>query len=199
VADANAGATFDPVRDGSVRHGVVARLSLSITTNPKEVIMKIRKALIALVAAAGLVFAGAGPALAGGSPHFIKNATTASLSGTSLVVQFKETGLASGSVETIVATAHLDALYQCVNGGGNVPSDPKKTKISSDVSTSGVFPADKNGNVSGSLTLSAPAASSVLSCPGGQTATLVSGTWSSASVTDTTSGAYLAIRGSWSF
>ena len=105
-----------------------------------------------------LVLGGAGPALAGGSPHFIKSGTGASLSGTSLVVQFKEAGLSSGSVETIQATAHLDATYQCVNGGGNVPSDPKKTTISSDVSQSGVFTAGQNGNLVGSLTLSAPAA-----------------------------------------
>jgi hypothetical protein len=150
------------------------------------------------LAAVALVLVGAGPAIAG-SPHFIGNATTASPSGTSLVVQFKEAGLPSGAVETIQATAHLDATYQCVNGGGNVPSDPKKTTISSDISASGVFTAGKNGNVTGSLTLSPPAASSVLNCPGGQTATLVSGTWSNVSISDLTSGAFLAIPGTFPF
>ncbi len=157
--------------------------------------MTIRRALIALAATAVLVLAGAGPALAGGSPHFIKNGTSASLSGTSLVVQFKEAGLSSGSVETIQATAHLDATFQCVNGGGNVPADPKKTTISSDVSASGVFTAGQNGNLVGSLTLSVPAAASVLDCPGGQTATLTAAMWSDVSVTDLTSGATLAIKG----
>ncbi|GAA2039273.1 hypothetical protein GCM10009819_25510 [Agromyces tropicus] len=161
--------------------------------------MSIRRTLAALVATAALVFVGAGPALAGGSPHFIKNATKASLSGTSLVVQFKEAGLASGAVETIQATAHLDATYSCVNGGGNIPSDPKKTTISQDVSESGVFTAGKNGNVVGTLTLMVPAPADVLDCPNGQTATLISGTWSNASVTDFTSGAFFAISGSWSF
>ena len=160
--------------------------------------MNIRRALVALAATAVLVLAGAGPALAGGSPHFIKNGTSASLSGTSLVVQFKEAGLSSGSVETIQATAHLDATFQCVNGGGNVPADPKKTTISSDVSTSGVFTAGQNGNLVGSLTLSVPAAASVLNCPGGQTATLTAATWSAVSVTDLTSGATLAIKGTFS-
>lgn len=160
--------------------------------------MNIRKALVAFAAAVALVLVGAGPALAGGSPHFIKNATSASLSGTSLVVQFKEAGLSSGAVETVQATAHLDATYQCVNGGGNVPSDPKKTTISSDVSASGVFTAGQNGNLIGSLTLSVPAAASVLDCPGGQTATLSAFTWSGISVTDLTSGATLSIRGSFS-
>jgi len=160
--------------------------------------MSIRRALVALATAAALVLVGAGPALAGGSPHFIKSATGASLDGTSLVVHFKEAGLSSGSVETIQATAHLDATYQCVNGGGNVPSDPKKTTISSDVSQSGVFTVGQNGNLVGSLTLTAPAASSVLSCPGGQTATLSAVMWSNVRVTDNTSGATLAIRGTFS-
>ena len=160
--------------------------------------MKISRALVALAATAALVLGGAGPALAGGSAHFIKSGTSASLSGTSLVVQFKEAGLSSGSTETVQATAHLDATYQCVNGGGNVPSDPKKTTISSDVSESGTFTAAKNGNLVGSLTLSAPAAASVLSCPGGQTSTLTSVMWSNVHVNDLTSGATIALNGTFS-
>ena len=160
--------------------------------------MTIRRALIALAATAALVLGGAGPALAGGSPHFIKSATSASLSGTSLVVQFKEAGLSAGSVETIQATAHLDATYQCVNGGGNVPSDPKKTTISSEVSASGVFQVTQNGNLVGSLTLSVPAAATALDCPGGQTATLTTAVYTDVHVTDLTSGATIAVRGTFS-
>ncbi|MFF2390857.1 hypothetical protein [Agromyces sp. NPDC058104] len=157
--------------------------------------MAIRRTLVALVAAAGLVLAGAGPAIAGGSPHFIKSATTASADGVSLVVHFKEAGLSSGSVETVEATADLEALYQCVNGGGNVPSDPKKTVFDESVSASGEFTAGKNGNLVGDLTLSAPAADDVLDCPGGQTSTLVSVVWTNVTVEDHTSGAFLAIKG----
>ena len=97
-------------------------------------IHRIAAAAAAALAAVALAVVGATPAVAG-SPHFIRNATTASLDGVSLVVDFKEAGLESGSVETITVTAHLDALFQCVNGGGNVPSDPKKTTISSDFSS----------------------------------------------------------------
>jgi hypothetical protein len=161
--------------------------------------MFIRRTLVVVAAAAALVLASAGAASAAGSAHFIKSATSASLSGTSLVVQFKEAGLSSGSTETITATAQLDATYQCVNNGGHVPSDPKKTTISTDVSKSGDFTAGKNGNVSGSLTLNAPAAADVLDCPGGQTSTLVSGTWSDVSISDEDSGAFLALSGSFSF
>lgn len=160
--------------------------------------MSIRRTLAVLATAAALTLVGAGPAMAGNA-HFIGNATTASPDGTSLVVQFKEAGLESGSVENITASAHLDAEYSCVNNGKKVPSDPKKTTISSDVSVSGNFPAAKNGNVTGSLTITSPAPSTVLSCPPGQTATLISGTWSNVSVTDNTSGAFLAIPGTFNF
>lgn len=161
-------------------------------------IHRIAAAAAAALAAVALALAGAAPAVAGNA-HFIKSATTASPSGVNLVVDFKEAGLESGSVETITATAHLDALYQCFNNGGKVPSDPKKTTISSDISQSGEFTAGKNGNVSDSLTLSPPSAASVLDCPNGQRARLVSGTWSDVSISDSTSGAFLAIPGSFSF
>ena len=161
-------------------------------------IHRIAAAAAAALAAVALAVVGASPAVAGNA-HFISNATTASPDGVSLVVDFKEAGLESGSVETVQATAHLDATYSCVNNGNKVPSDPKKTTISSDVSESGEFKALKNGNVSDSLSVSPPAAADVLDCPNGQRATLVSGTWSDVSISDLTSGAFLAIPGSFSF
>lgn len=106
-----------------------------------------------------------------GSAHFIGNLTKASLDGTSLVVQFKEAGLESGSVETVVVQAHLDATYQCINNGGTNPPDAKKTTFNSEVSKSGTYPANKNSQSQGSPSTAIPSAASVLSCPGGQTAT----------------------------
>ncbi|GAA1802026.1 hypothetical protein [Agromyces neolithicus] len=160
--------------------------------------MTIRRTLVALAAAAGLVLVGASPAIAGGNPHFIKSATSASIDGVSLVVEFKEAGLSSGSVETIQATADLEALYQCVNGGGNVPSDPKKTVFDDSVSESGVFTAGQNGNLVGTLMLDPPDADAVLDCPGGQTSTLVSVVWSNVVVDDLTSGATIMVKGTFS-
>ncbi len=128
-----------------------------------------------------------------GNAHFIASGTSASTSGTSLVVKFKEAGLESGSVETVQVSAHLYAVYQCINGGGHNPSDPKKATIDSSVSTSGTFEAGKNGNLTGSLSVSAPSAGSVLSCPGGQKATLISVDWSNVVIDDLTSGAHLAL------
>ncbi|MBC7594800.1 MAG: hypothetical protein H7288_12820 [Kineosporiaceae bacterium] len=132
-----------------------------------------------------------------GNGHFISNATSASSSGSTLTVKFKEAGLQSGATETITISAHLDATYKCINGGGKNPSDPKKTTINSTVSQSGEFTAAKNGNLTGSLSVSAPAASSVLDCPGGQTATLMSVTWTNVSISDADSGAFLAIPGTY--
>jgi hypothetical protein len=138
------------------------------------------------------------PQFAGtGSPHFIANATSCTQQGINLVCSFKETGLASGSVETISVSVFANAGYGCVNGGGTVPSDPKK-RISGNITTSGTFTAGKNGNLIGTLTISPLAASEALSCPPGQTATLLSISYGSqtqqnATITDLTSGASIAI------
>src|SRR6266508_2632546 len=80
------------------------------------------------------------PAFASGSPHFIANATSCTQVGNDLVCSFKETGLSSGSVETVSVTVFANAGYGCVNGGGKVPSDPKKS-TSGNLTNSGTFPA----------------------------------------------------------
>jgi hypothetical protein len=139
---------------------------------------------------------GATPAFAG-SPHFIKNATTASLDGANLTVTFKEAGLPSGSTETVTLSASETVTYECVNGGGKNPSASNKRTIQTTGSTSGEFTADKNGNIVGSLTLSPASASSVgFTCPPGQTVTFVSVTYSNITLTDTTSGATTSFGGS---
>jgi hypothetical protein len=150
--------------------------------------------LTAVAAVAASVVLAGGPAFAGNA-HFIASQTSASSSGETLTVKFKEAGLESGSVETVQVSAHLDQTVQCVNGGNKVPSDPKKTTISSDVSQSGTFEAGKNGNLVGSLSVTAPSAASVLSCPGGQKATTTALVWSNVSIDDLTSGAHLDIPG----
>jgi hypothetical protein len=140
-----------------------------------------------------------GPSFAasGGSPHFIANATSCTQVGINLVCTFKETGLASGSVELVSVTVFANAGYGCVNGGGTVPSDPKKS-VSGNLTTSGTFPAGKNGNLVGQLIVSPLAASEALSCPPGQTATLLSVTYGTAAqpnatIADLTSGASIDI------
>jgi hypothetical protein len=131
-----------------------------------------------------------------GSPHFIGNQTTDSVSANgSLVVNFKEAGLPSGAVEHIVVDATATANWFCVNGGSHNPSASNKRSISTPVSASADFgPVDKNGNLVGSLTVSsASLLPGDFSCPSGQTLTLGSVSYSAVSITDDTSGAYLAL------
>lgn len=146
-------------------------------------------------AAAAALLLAPGHALAG-NPHFIASQTDATVSGTTLRVSFKEAGLESGSVETIRVTADAATTFQCINGGGKNPSDPKKTTVDTTVTASGNFTAAKNGNVTGTLTLQAPSASEVgFSCPPGQQATLVSAEFDNVVIEDLTSGAQLFLGG----
>jgi hypothetical protein len=151
----------------------------------------------ALLLAVGVAY----PAFAAnGNAHFIKNATSATLSGSNLVVNFKESGLAAGSTETVTTSATATTTYECVNGGGKNPQASNKTTTQSQVSTSGTFTADQSGNIVGSETLSPPSAQSLgFSCPAGQTVTFVSVTYSNVKVTDTTSGATISLPGTFTF
>ena len=139
-------------------------------------------------------------ASAGGNAHFIKNLSSASLSGTNLVCSFKEAGLASGSVETISCNATEAVTYECVNGGGKNPSASNKHTFATSASKTGQFTADRNGNIVGSLTLSPASASSLgFSCPSGQTVTLVSVSYSNVGVVDSTSGGSISIPGTFTY
>jgi hypothetical protein len=134
-------------------------------------------------------------AAANGSPHFISNATSCSQEGNNLVCTFKEAGLSAGTVVDIRLTVSANFGYACVNGGGNIPSDPKKT-VSGPISATGSFTVPKNGNLVATLTISPPSASSQLSCPGGQTATLISVSYTApAGIQDLTSGAGISVGG----
>jgi hypothetical protein len=138
-----------------------------------------------------LVVAVAVPAaIAGGSPHFIRNATASSINGSSLVCNFKEAGLSAGSTETITCNATEAVTYECVNGGGKNPSAANKTTFQTSGSSSGEFTADKNGNLVGSQTLAVTSPSALnFSCPNGQRLVLVSVFYTNVTVTDQTSGA----------
>src|SRR5205085_10847919 len=158
-----------------------------------------RKMTAGLAGALAVAAIAAPSAMAGGA-HFIKNLSSASLSGSSLVCKFKEAGLESGSVETVTCNATESITYECVNGGGKNPSASNKHTFVTTVSKSGSFTADKNGNIVGSLTLPPASASSLgFSCPPGQTVTFVGVTYSNVRVTDATSGASIALPGTFSY
>jgi hypothetical protein len=137
-----------------------------------------------------LVVAVAAPAAFGGSPHFIKNATSSSISGSTLICNFKEAGLESGSTETITCSATEAVTYECVNGGGKNPSASNKTTFQVAAQSSGEFTADKNGNLVGSQQLPVTSPGDLnFSCPSGQRLVLVSVFYTNVTVTDQTSGA----------
>jgi hypothetical protein len=129
--------------------------------------------------------------LPSGNPHFVSATATINSAG-ALVVDFKEAGLASGSVETVKVDATGTAVYACINGGGNHPKATNKETVSSEVSASGTFTANKNGNIVGELIVSPPSPGA-FSCPPGQTMVLASVAYTGISVTDVTSGAFTTV------
>ena len=158
------------------------------------------KSVLSLSAAALLALAVSPALAANGNAHFIKNASSATQSGPNLTCNFKEAGLASGSVETITCTAQESVAYECVNGGGKNPAASNKSTFQTTASKTGTFTADKNGNVVGSLTLTPATAQSLgFSCPPGQTVTFVGVTYSNVQVVDSTSGASIALPGTFSY
>lgn len=159
---------------------------------------KLLLAVIAVFATAALVATGA--SAANGNAHFIKNASSGSLSGQNLVCKFKEAGLAAGSVETVTCSSTETVTYECVNGGGMNPAASNKSTFSTTASKTGQFTADKNGNIIGDLSLAPKSASSLgFSCPPGQTVTFVSVSYSNVNVVDSTSGASIALPGTFSY
>jgi hypothetical protein len=78
------------------------------------------------------------------------------------------------------------------NARNKVPSDPKKTTTVAQTKAPGTFSV-KNGLVTGTLTVTPP--STTLTCPNGQKATLISLSFSNASITDLTNGITKPIPG----
>lgn len=102
------------------------------------------KRLVPLLVAALFVI-NTGIALAG-SPHFIANAFSVTVSGSTLTVSGKEAGLGNELQvhEVLTATAN------CINGGGNHPKAVNKTSLYA----AGDFPV-QNGQATFTLTATA--------------------------------------------
>jgi len=129
-------------------------------------------ALLATVAFAAVAVAA--------SPHFISASASGPDAAGNLAVNFKIAGLGDNQTLTVTASANATAVYACQNNGGNFPSDPKKTAVSGPVSASGDFTSGKNGQITGSLTISPPP--TTLTCPGGQHVVLVSVSYTNVAV-----------------
>jgi hypothetical protein len=103
-------------------------------------------------------------------------------------------------VETVTCSATQTITYECVNNGGSNPAASNKKTFVTTASRTGNFTADRNGNIVGSLTLEPRSAASLgFSCPPGQTVTLVSVSYSNVRVVDSTSGASIAISGTFTY
>src|SRR3954452_18107803 len=114
---------------------------------------------LAAVAAASIALVVAPANAANGNPHFIKNASSATLSGANLNCNFKEAGLASGSVETITCNAQESVAYECVNGAATTPAASHKRTFPTAASKTVTVTADKTCNLFGRLSLVPPRAS----------------------------------------
>jgi hypothetical protein len=142
----------------------------------RRVLLGVPLALAALLMAAPAAFAQ--------NAHFIS--ANASLSGTNVVVSWKEAGLGNNQNITYTTSANATETVVCVNGGGANPSASNKTTISGPVSASGTFNSGKNGSITGSLTLSPPTIPSSFSCPKGQKEATASVSYTGVTLADTT-------------
>jgi hypothetical protein len=136
-------------------------------------------ALVAIVLTSGAAFAA--------SPHFVSASATIG-NGGALTVGFKEAGLGANQNIDYVAHARLAAEWACINKGGKNPTAANKRTISSAVTKPGSFSSGKNGSVSASIDLGAPAKppAEEFSCPSGQTLVLASVSYSSVRIEDKT-------------
>jgi hypothetical protein len=150
--------------------------------------MRKRLTLLAVLAVAGLVAAAVAWA---GNPHFLRfddpmlvysgasaaaKASTAGPSSTGDPRVFVGNIVVAGVQEGVTTrlTAPYEAVYVCVNAGGNVPNAANKTTLIGQLTTSADFPAARNGRATGSLltgplpSADAAAAATGFSCPSGQ-------------------------------
>ena len=130
------------------------------------------------------------------SPHFVS--ASAKVSGTNLVVSWKEAGLGTNQLISYTASADASATLVCVNKGGANPSASNKTTVSGPVTASGSFSSGKNGNVTASLTLNPPAAPTTFSCPKGQSLQTAVVTYTNVSIADNTNNVTRPIPGTFS-
>lgn len=144
-------------------------------------------AMVALALSVSVAFAD--------SPHFVS--ASAKLSGSNLIVTWKEAGLGTNQLINYTASADATAVYVCVNNGGANPSAKNKTTVSGPVSATGTFSSGKNGNVTASLTLNPPGPGG-FSCPSGQDLEVASVSYTNVAITDNTNGITESIPGTFS-
>ena len=153
-----------------------------------------RRTLVALGAGVAAMTLGAATAMAA-NPHFVQASATLNNDGV-LTASFKEAGLGDNELVTITLSADATATYVCVNRGGKNPSASNKTDVSGPVSDTDDFPSGKNGQVTGKLSVSPPAAN--LDCPGGQVLRLAEVSYENVTLTDEDNNVSAPISGTFS-
>jgi hypothetical protein len=137
----------------------------------------------------GFFLAGAlllAPSLFAQSPHFV-SVTAAVNSKGALVISYKEAGLAGGETINYIAKADYSAKWGCVSKGEDRPQTDRKHVVEGPVSGTTTDEAEKNGQISGSISLSAPEpAAEKLQCTENQEAVLFSVTFSKVLLEDYT-------------
>ncbi len=142
-----------------------------------------RRKLLTLLAALGLVAAVAVPVALADSPHFLKANSSIDSSTGALDVSFKEVGLGNtATTEQVTLTVDTaTAEYQCFNNGGKHPQAGNKETVSTSLTTTGTFPV-RNGSTTGTISAGPPSQGD-FSCPNGQSLFLQSVTYSGITVT----------------
>ncbi|SEN00400.1 hypothetical protein [Nonomuraea pusilla] len=125
------------------------------------------------------------------NPHFLS--VTGQISGTNLIVSFKEAGLGNNQNIDYTASANSTATYVCVNRGGKNPSAQNKETVSGPVSATGTFNSGNNGQVTASLAI-LPPSPGAFSCPPGQSLELARVTYSNVQLSDDTNGIVIAFQ-----
>ena len=121
------------------------------------------------------------------SPHWIG---TPDITFTDRAVKacFKEAGLGNNRTIDYRLTVTADAVYNCVNRGGNCPQSENKT-VSTNIVGLGSFSSGKNGHVTACIEVQyVDDPESVLVCPPGQESTLTSVEYHDVVLEDLTNG-----------
>ena len=102
-----------------------------------------------------------------------------------LSLSWDESGLGNGNIDYQLSAA-ANAVYACINGGGNHPKATNKETVNATVSADVSFQS-KNGRVRATASIGPPDAGS-FSCPSGQSLVLASVEYANAQINDSTSG-----------
>jgi hypothetical protein len=90
------------------------------------------------------------------SPHFVRASAEGPDDLGNLRVGWKEAGLGAGELVEYLATANATAIYACQSTGGNFSRDAKKQEVVGPVSGETGFASDRNGTITGRVTLLPP-------------------------------------------